>query len=62
MEIIKNGNLDYLKGIVKFKCDRCKCVFKADRGEYRIYSDYRNDSCYTCDCPTCGYAIHKAKK
>lgn len=62
MEIIKKGNLDYLKGIVKFKCDRCKCVFKANKGEYYILTDSRNGIYYTCDCPTCDYRVYKAKK
>lgn len=62
MEIIKNGNLDYLKEIVKFKCDRCKCVFKANKDEYKIYANYGIDSYYTCNCSTCGYVINKDKK
>lgn len=52
MKIIQRGNLDLLKEIRKFECDRCGCIFEAEKGEYQVYSQY-NEPYYTCICPTC---------
>lgn len=59
MNIIKPGNLDFLKGTKKFECRNCGCVFEADKNEYSCGSQY-NDVFYICDCPCCGsIAYHK---
>ena len=52
MEIIKQGNLNLAKAIRTFRCDKCGCVFKAEKGEYQIRSHY-NDTLFVCECPTC---------
>lgn len=57
MTVIKEGDRDRAKQSVlqtrRFKCDRCGCVFEADKGEYKSVSQY-NDINYFCKCPCCG--------
>ena len=50
-EIIKKGNKK--NAIKKFKCGRCKTIFKSD--EYRIGMGTGK---YISDCPCCGYVAY----
>lgn len=58
MEIIKPGDPERLKQTKIFKCPRCGCEFKADKGEYIIGDMWRNMQTYTCYCPTCDYKVY----
>lgn len=53
MKIIKQGNLEKLKQIKRFKCDNCGCVFEAEKDEYRYVCSSRNEDYYSCICPYC---------
>lgn len=52
MKIIKEGNLDKLMRVKRFKCDYCDCIFTANHKEYIIDSQY-NEEYYYCICPCC---------
>ena len=52
MKIIKEGNLDKLMRVKRFKCDCCDCIFTANHKEYIIDSQY-NEEYYYCICPCC---------
>ena len=54
MKIIKQGDLNRLKEIKRFKCKACGCEFEADNTEYkRQYSQRENCGWYEIKCPTC---------
>ncbi len=53
MKIIKEGNLDKLMKVKRFKCDYCDCIFTANHKEYIKDSQY-NEEYYYCICPCCG--------
>jgi len=38
MKIIKEGNLDKLMKVKRFKCSYCDCIFTANKDEYIIDS------------------------
>jgi RNase P subunit RPR2 len=52
MKILEQGNLELLKETKRFVCKYCHCVFEADKGEYKILSQY-NEIIYQCQCPCC---------
>lgn len=55
MKIIKQGDLNKLKRIKRFKCEHCGCVFEADNTEYvHKFSQRENCDWYEIKCPTCG--------
>ena len=54
MEIIKQGDLDFLKKTKKFNCNSCGCIFMADRNEYEYAGVQYNIQYYKHMCPTCG--------
>ena len=56
MKIIKEGNLELLKQIRRFKCGLCGCIFEADNTEYKTDNQY-NHTYYTCDCPCCNREV-----
>ena len=53
MIIIKQGDPDAIKNYKRFKCNRCGCIWKAEKGEYKFGSQY-NEGYYHMPCPTCG--------
>lgn len=54
MKIIQKGDLNRPKGIKRFKCSVCGCVFEADNTEYKTqYSQRENCGWYEIKCPTC---------
>lgn len=58
MEIIKQGK----PAIIMFKCSVCKCIFKANQTEYRVY-DWDNETVFYSECPNCNIEmISYAKK
>ena len=46
MKIIKEGNLDKLMRVKRFKCDYCDCIFTANHKEYIIDSQYNEEYYY----------------
>lgn len=53
MKIIKEGDANLLKEPITFTCDRCGCVFIADKTEYTVENSHsRGEYCY-CKCPYC---------
>lgn len=54
MKIIQHGKpkTDF-NTIKRFKCDFCGCVFEADKGEYKVGTQY-NSIYHQCKCPDCG--------
>lgn len=58
MKIIKEGlSCEEIerkrKGIRRFKCDFCGCVFEAEQGEYKCNQYYNSELSYACQCPKC---------
>lgn len=54
MRIIMHGDKNLLKGIRRFKCKACGCIFEADNTEYKYqYSQREMCSWYEIKCPTC---------
>lgn len=43
----------------KFNCERCGCVFKADRDSYEREVDGFGDPFYLTYCPNCGHPIYE---
>lgn len=61
MKIIKQGHIELLEGIKKFECEKCGCIFEANRAEYRSGMQYNIDY-YYCRCPTCNTTVYKEVK
>ena len=65
MIIEKHGDadkIDAIRRIIKFECDDCGCVFKADSTEYEIHAaiPLGCDRPYTtCKCPDCGRTVRR---
>lgn len=59
MDILKPGKI--FKDFKYFKCPKCECVFRAEKGEWNYTSQLAqlHDGCgpYECDCPSCGYLV-----
>lgn len=63
MKIIKQGLGEEewkrkAKEIRRFKCDRCECIFEAEKSEYKSSSQY-NETYYYCECPNCRYSAYE---
>lgn len=61
MEIIKKGNINAIKGSIPFECERCGCIFKADKDEYKTMFDYSDNLIYLCHCPTCRFVVYETE-
>lgn len=60
MKIIKLGVTD--KKTKQFTCDKCGCVFEADKGEYRFADQMEalHDGIEAvCDCPHCKSKVYR---
>ena len=57
MRIIKPGDPSRLKETRRFTCQRCGCVFEADKEEYNSGMQY-NEIYYKSQCPTCGTTVY----
>lgn len=57
MKIIKHGDLEKLKQIKHFICQKCGCELEADNTEYQSRQVEYNDIGYFIKCPDCGYEI-----
>lgn len=59
MKIIKQGlpkeEVERIAQATKqFTCERCGCIFEADKDEYSIRQCGYNETEYYCKCPNCG--------
>ena len=54
MRVLRNGNPDVARPVVRFQCKNCDCLFEAERHEYSAVNDYRNGYYYRARCPCCG--------
>lgn len=60
VKIIKDGELSLLKETIEFKCDKCGCVFTADKDDYMYRSDQSEGiSWYQISCPYCSNWVIK---
>nr|DAR88422.1 MAG TPA: DNA-directed RNA polymerase II subunit [Bacteriophage sp.] len=50
IQIIREGNLK--EPVIRFNCLRCKCVFDADKDDYKLILT-SDDLAYITDCPHC---------
>ena len=57
MKIIKEGNLDKLMRVKRFKCKECGCIFEAEKDEYKRGRQY-NGTYYYCACPCCNQTVY----
>lgn len=58
MKILKDGDLNRVRGIRRFECPRCGCIFEADNKEYtHEYSQREACGWYSIQCPTCKWWI-----
>jgi len=58
MKIIKEGNSDWNKNPMTFKCLYCGCIFIACDSEYVMTDTYNNLVRYRCGCPCCGNDVN----
>lgn len=59
IEILQKGDVSLLKNIRVFSYYACGCVFKADKTDYNIDSQY-NEITYYCKCPTCNTTVTRS--
>lgn len=63
MQILKEGNISNSAKI--FKCEKCGCVFEADKDEREITNCWitppEPEPIFYYICPTCGYKIDAKK-
>lgn len=57
MRILREGQMELVERSRKFECDNCKCVFIADKNEYRYNGNQREGDIWQCDCPFCGKMV-----
>lgn len=48
-----SGNVEKNKATKRFLCTYCRCIFRADKGDYITHMK-RFDRFYECICPNCG--------
>ena len=58
MKILVQGDLNRLKKIKKFSCDKCGCVFLADQNEYRNNSNQHDGTMFSINCPCCDSVLY----
>lgn len=58
MKIIKEGTQAQIDKVKRFECDKCGCIFEADKTEYESTSQY-NETHYHCTCPFCKAIAYK---
>ena len=57
MRILREGQRELITQPRRFECDTCKCIFIADKNEYRYSEDQREGDAWWCDCPCCGRVV-----
>lgn len=57
MRILREGQRELIMQSRRFECDNCKCVFIADKNEYRYRGNQREGDVWWCDCPCCGKPV-----
>ena len=58
MNIIKQGDPDRAKGVRRFECKKCGCIFEATAKEYQHSSQYNEFYTY-CKCPCCNTYVYQ---
>lgn len=58
MKIIKQGNIEYTKKILRFECDECKTIFEAEKNEYKYCGDQKDGDCWVATCPLCSNKVY----
>ena len=61
MKILKEGSLNKINKIKRFECNKCGCLFEANKNEYKISSQYNQEYVY-CECPFCHKTVYGEKK
>ena len=60
VKIIKKGDLGLLRETIEFNCDKCGCIFTADKDDYKYKSDQIEEiSWYQIKCPYCSNWVFK---
>lgn len=57
MRILREGQRELVMQSRRFECDTCKCIFIADKNEYRYDGNQRDGDVWMCDCPCCGKPV-----
>lgn len=57
MKILRDGKKELITRSRKFECDNCKCVFIADKNEYRYSGNQLDGDMWRCNCPCCGNTV-----
>lgn len=57
MRILREEQRELVMQSRRFECDNCKCVFIADKNEYRYTGNQREGDVWWCDCPCCGKPV-----
>lgn len=58
MKIILNSNSSNDNKPIRFTCSRCGTVFDADRNEYDMSVNFRNEPYCVCSCPKCNSTVY----
>jgi hypothetical protein len=58
VEVIQHGDPDRLKRTKRFVCTECGCIFKCDKEDYKISSQY-NETRYYASCPDCKHSAYE---
>ncbi len=61
MKIIKAGDKNLLKQIIRFTCPKCLCVFEAEKGEWEYapqMQQQRGEGTYRVVCPCCKNIVY----
>lgn len=54
IKIIQRGDLSLLRKYKRFTCDKCGCIWEADKDHYKYSGNQIDGDNYCCSCPTCG--------
>ncbi len=57
MLILREGRRELVMQKRRFECDNCKCVFIADKNEYRYKGNQLDGDIWSCNCPCCGKPV-----
>lgn len=60
VKILKKGDLGIIRGTIEFNCDKCGCIFTADKDDYKYKTDQiEGISWYQIKRPYCSNWVHK---
>lgn len=58
MKIIKKGDLNIAKKLLRFKGRNCGTIFDAIKEEYIYCGDQREGDNWKCECPLCHKTVY----